>query len=47
MSEQTNMATLIKNNLTIPEGTLKTSMALSLWFENVVGKNNKNVPLAP
>ncbi len=37
----------VKNNLTIPDETLKTSMALSSWIENVVGKNNKNVPLAP
>ncbi|MBV5317368.1 MAG: type I DNA topoisomerase [Desulfobulbaceae bacterium] len=31
----------VKNNLTIPEGFLKTSMALSLWIENIVGKKNK------
>jgi DNA topoisomerase I len=31
----------VKNNLTIPEGTLKTSMALSLWIEDIVGKKNK------
>jgi DNA topoisomerase-1 len=31
----------VKNNLTIPEGSLKTSMALSLWIENIVGKKNK------
>jgi DNA topoisomerase-1 len=37
----------VKNNLTIPDETLKTSMALSSWIENVVGKNNKIVSLAP
>ena len=31
----------VKNNLTIPEGTIKTSMALSLWIKDVVGKNNE------
>jgi len=31
----------VKKNLIIPEETLKTGMALSLWIENVVGKNNK------
>jgi len=31
----------VKNNLTIPEETLKTSRALSLWIEDVAGKNNK------
>ncbi|MDP2105035.1 MAG: hypothetical protein Q8J76_03485, partial [Desulfobulbaceae bacterium] len=29
-----------KNNLTIPEETLKTSRALSLWIEGLVGKKN-------
>ncbi|MBU1564402.1 MAG: type I DNA topoisomerase [Proteobacteria bacterium] len=28
----------VKNNLTIPEETLKSGMALSLWIEGVVGK---------
>ncbi len=31
----------VKNNLTIPEETIKTGMALSLWIEDVVGKNKK------
>jgi DNA topoisomerase-1 len=31
----------IKNNLVIPEETLKTSMAMSLWIEDVIGKKNK------
>ncbi len=31
----------VKNNLIIPVETLKTSMALSLWIENIVGKNKK------
>jgi DNA topoisomerase-1 len=31
----------VKNNLTIPEGTLKTSTALSLWIEDVFGKIKK------
>jgi DNA topoisomerase-1 len=30
-----------KNNLTIPEETLKTSRALSLWIEGLVGKRNQ------
>ncbi len=31
----------VKNNLTIPEETLKSGMALSLWIEGVVSKNAK------
>ena len=31
----------VKNNLTIPEETIKTGMALSLWIEDVVGKNKQ------
>ncbi len=34
----------VKNNLTIPEETVKTSMALSLWIENIVGKKSKRAP---
>ncbi len=30
-----------KNNLTIPEETLKTGRAMSVWIENIVGKKNK------
>lgn len=30
-----------KNNLTIPDETLKTSRALSLWIEELVGKKSK------
>ncbi|MDD2467413.1 MAG: type I DNA topoisomerase [Desulfobulbus sp.] len=30
----------VKNNLTVPEETLKSSKALSLWIENIVGKKS-------